>query len=106
MGSTNRRAFKPLGVNKTVNVAVTATSQLLAVPNVPYGTLALRMANVGTQTIFIDFVTTTGTAVATTSIPLLANTVEVFTLGNDITHVSAIAGTTGSTLYITYGEGF
>lgn len=103
--STQKRAFRPQGVNNTVNLAVTATSQLLAIPNTAHGTRSLRIVNSGSQTVFVDFVTTTGTAVATTSMPLLAGTVELFTFGNDITHVSAIAAATGSTIYITPGEG-
>lgn len=103
--SVQKRAFRPQGVNNTVNLAVTGTSQTLAIPNTAQGTRALRIVNSGTQTVFLDFVTTTGTAVATTSMPMLANTIEIFTFGNDITHVSAIAATTGSTIYITPGEG-
>lgn len=105
MSGTQIRAFRPLGVNKTVNITVTATSQALAVPNTPYGTRAMRLVCVGTQTIFLDFVTTSGTSVTTTSMPMMANTSEVFTIGNDITHVTVIAGDVGSTLYMTYGEG-
>lgn len=103
--SNQKRAFRPQGVNNTVNLAVTAASQLLAIPNTAQGTRALRIVNSGTQTVFLDFVTTTGTAVATTSMPMLSNTAEVFTFGNDITHVAAIAGGVGSTIYITPGEG-
>lgn len=103
--STQKRAFRPQGVNNTVNLAVTAASQLLAIPNTAQGTRSVRVVNSGTQTVFLDFVTTTGTAVATTSMPVLANTVEVFTFGNDVTHITAIAAATGSTIYITPGEG-
>lgn len=105
MSSSQLRAFRPLGVNKTVLLAVTAASLSLPIPDVPFGTRALRVANIGTQTVFLDFVTTVGVASVTTSIPLLANTVEIFTIGNDITALQAIAPAIGSTLYITYGEG-
>lgn len=100
------RAYRPLGNNKTVNLVVGTASTSLAVPDVPFGTRALRIANIGTQVVFIEL--TTGTAIAaslTTSVPLLPGSVEVFTLANDITHVATIAAATGSTLYITYGEG-
>lgn len=103
--SLQKRAFRPQGVNKTVNIAVTATSQLLAIPNTAHGTRSLRIVNSGSQTIFLDFVTTTGTSVATTSMPMLAGTIEIFTFANDITHVAVIAAATGSTMYITPGEG-
>jgi len=105
MSTAQLRAFRALGVNKTVNVAVTAASQALTIPDVPFGTRSLRLANIGTQTVFIDFGTTSGTASLTTSIPLIANTSEVFTIDNNITYVNVIAASTGSTMYATYGEG-
>ena len=105
MSGNQLRAFRPQGINNTVNVAVTTTSQLLAIPNTPLGTRSLRIVNSGTQNIFLDFVTTTGTSVATTSMPMLPGSIEVFTFGNDITHIAVIAGAVGSTIYITPGEG-
>lgn len=106
MGTTNIRAFKPFKVNGTANLAVTASSQTLAIPaGVGVGTPAVRVANVGTQTIFIDFGLSTGTASTSTSMPILANTVEVFSIVNDVTHLAVIAGSTGSTVYLTVGEG-
>lgn len=104
--SMQLRAFRPLGNNQTVNIAVTASSQSLTIPGVPYGTRAVRIVNLGTDTIFIEFQdAATGAAVAT-SMPMVANTVEVFTLPNDKLTIKVI-GAAGalSTMYVTYGEG-
>jgi hypothetical protein len=105
MSVTLIRAFRPLGTNKTVNLVVTAVAAQLTIPDSPLGVRALRIANVGTTPIFIEFGDTTTTASVTTSMPILANTVEVFTLDYTDTIVSAIAAGAGSTMYITYGEG-
>ena len=107
MSGLQIRAFRPLGINKTINITVTIASQTLAIPDTPFGTRALRMVNSGSQLVFVDFINSgaTGTASLTTSVPLLPNTVEVFTIGNDIGSMVVIAPAAGSALYITYGEG-
>lgn len=105
MADPQIRAFRPQGVNNTVNIAVTAASQLLAIPNTAQGTRSIRVLNSGSQTIFLDFVTTSGTAALATSMPMIGNSAEVFTFANDISHVAVIAAATGSTMYITPGEG-
>ena len=107
MSGMQIRAFRPLSNNKTVSIAVTTANQTLVIPDVPFGTRALRMVNTGSQIVFIDFVKSglTGVATVTTSIPVLPNTVEVFTFGNNIGSMVVVAPATGSTLYITYGEG-
>lgn len=91
-------AFTQIGA--TVNVAVTGTAQSLTFTVYEGGT-NVRLTNIGTQTVFINFQATATTA---NGIPLLANTSEVFAKGS-ATSVSAIASTTGSTLYATTGLG-
>ena len=88
-----------------MNLAVTASSQVLAVNIVPIGNRTLRIANIGTQTIFIAFGVSTSTATVSTSMPVLPNTVETFFMRNENTHLAVIAGSTGSTIYVTIGEG-
>lgn len=106
MSSAQLRAFRPLGNNQTVSVLTTTASQALTIPASPLGTRALRFVNVGTDPSFIEFGVATGPAAATTtSMPLLPNSVEVFTFANDFTTVRVIGTAGGSTLYITYGEG-
>lgn len=104
MSTLQLRAFRPLGNNKTVNVAVTAATQFLTIPDT-LGTRSVRLVNLGPDTIFIEFVQAAQTAAVTTSLPMLPNTVEVFTLPLDVTRLSVIGTTTTSTLYATYGEG-
>lgn len=94
------RAFRPLA--PTQNIAVTGTAQSLALTGTVGTVFAVRLANVGTQTVFVTFDGTTATA--TNGLPIPAGDIEVFTITRDYS-ISAIASATGSTLYVTMGEG-
>lgn len=63
----------------------------------------MRLANIGTQTIFVALGTVT--ASASTSMPIMANTIEMFSLPGGVNTLSVIAAATGSTLYATIGIG-
>lgn len=102
--STNQRAFRPLAA--TQNLAVTASAQTVTFSPVPYGTLAVRFCNVGTQTVFVLFGETSQTAATVTNaIPIPSGQTEIFTISQGVTTFSVIAGATGSTIYSTLGEG-
>lgn len=88
----------------TVNLAVTGSTQQLTFP-AGVGTRSIRVVNVGSQTIFINKGDSTVTASTSTSLPILANTVESFLIHPEDTTLAAIAAGAGSTLYITIGEG-
>ena len=98
-------AFAP--VTATVNFAVTTASarvslrSLLPVVNQP----VVRLANVGTSTIFVNFGDSTVTVTAANGFPMIANSVECFSIPITATHVAAIASAAGSTLYATVGAG-
>lgn len=94
--------FTPTG--STVNAAVTGTTGALALTAPQGGASTVRLTNIGTQTVFVTFGGASAAGVLATSMPLLANTSEVFALGS-ATHVGHIAVTTGSTLYATTGTG-
>lgn len=99
-------AFAPNSPNATINVAVTAASQPLG-PLKVSSTSQARFVNVGSQTIFIDIVPAAAaapTAVATTSMPMIPNSVEVFSVPQGA-QIAVIAAATGSTLYVTAGDG-
>ncbi len=102
--STQLRAFRPLA--DTQNVVVTGTAQTLTL-NYQIGTNAMRVCNIGTQTVFffINDTTSAKTATVSAAMPIPAGNTEVFTLGNGAINLSIIASTTGSTLYVTQGEG-
>ena len=88
----------------TTALDVTAEDQTMTLsPNGGTQTRSLRLANIGTQTVFVALGTVHSSV--TTSMPVLANSVEVFTLPGGITTLSVIAETTGSTLYATIGDG-
>lgn len=95
-------AFAPVGV--TVNLAVLATTSSVALTSLGGLGGTVRIANVGTQTIFITFGGSTITTATTTGMPIVANTAVNLDMGT-ATHVAAIAGATGSTLYATSGQG-
>jgi hypothetical protein len=87
----------------TTNIAVTATNQTFTLPTRSAGGQVL-LTNVGTQTVFIALGTVT--SVATTSMPLIANTSRVISVPDGVTTLSVIAANTGSTLYATDGIGY
>lgn len=104
--SLQKRAWRPLFENDTVSVAVGTTGGFVGFPKTPFGTRAIRLVNIGTAVVFIELTETpTATATTTNSVPVLPNTVEVFTIANDEIGIAYIGSASGSTLYFTCGEG-
>jgi hypothetical protein len=105
---SNITAFNPRRTNQTVNLAVTASSASVATPLIiGVADINYRLVNSGPNMIFIEAVASSqaaATAALATSMPMLPNTSESFTFPPGAI-VSAIASTTGNTLYITPGEG-
>lgn len=99
------QAFQPAPTAaSTTALAVTGSNQTLTLsPNGGAMTRSVRLANIGTQTVFVALDTVASSV--TTSMPILANSVEVFTLPAGITTLSVIAAGAGSTLYATIGDG-
>jgi hypothetical protein len=96
--------FVPMGLTQSAAVSTVATLTIAS-----YGQAqTIRLTNIGTQTVYVLFNDLINTATSANAMPLLANTVEVFTVGADangsvtIQHVAAGAG---STLYVTRGIG-
>lgn len=89
------------GATSTVNLAVGVAAASLVVPRLPANGGEIRISNIGTQTVFVAF---SGTATLGTSMPLQSNTFEIFSCPDNTT-LSAIAAATGSTMYVTAGEG-
>jgi len=100
------RAFDPQN-QTTVNIAVGAGSANVQVsPSTSVGHRNVRLLNVGTQTVFVQKgKDSTVAATVASSIPIAAGGELYLYLHNDETWIAAIAGSTGSTLYITVGEG-
>lgn len=96
--------FQNGGAGATVNLAVIATTATVAVSPTGAGSRTVRIFNSGTNVIFINFGPSTVIATLTNSMPILPNSVETFYFHNDWTHVAAISGATGNTLYVTTGE--
>lgn len=90
----------------TSNGAVTAAVTQINLPaTAPYETeTTARFVNAGSQTVFWCYGTQAGLTAAN-GVPVLANTVETFTIPAGISTISVIAASTGSTLYITVGDG-
>lgn len=102
--STQLRAFRPLAPTQNLAVGVAASSQTL---NFTLGTVAIRLCNIGTQTVFFlpRGADDTTDATFANAIPLPAGQTEVFTLPQGTVSLSMIAPATGSTVYTTIGEG-
>lgn len=104
----NQIVFSP-GNNAALPVTGTAASLTLPVGS---GT-ALRVGNDGTATIFIAIgtaaaaATATATAAGTGSTFILPGATEVFTIDRNVTTISAICTSAGSsTLRVTRGQGW
>ena len=96
------RPFMPKG--NTVNLSVGVATGSIAVTRPGMGIQSIRIANNGSNVIFITIGSSTVTAAIATSMPILPYSVETFMLGKDDTHVAAISALAGNTLYITTGE--
>lgn len=94
-------AFTPQGL--TVNLAVTGSAQTLAVAPGGVAAHTVRLANIGSQTVFILFDNAT-TVTVSNGAAVLANSVETFSVGV-ATSIQAIAAAVGSTIYATAGFG-
>jgi len=102
--------FKPkTGADTTTLLVVTASNQTMTLPtfgtNSDGGGIAQQIRLTASGTAVIFWATGTVTASVTTSTPMLAGTVEVFSLPNGITTISVIGAATGTTLYATAGFG-
>ena len=103
-------AFMPRGSNQsppvgTVSGAVTTGVTQLTLPGAPYMTETIaRFCVQGTSNIAWAYGAQAGLTTSN-GVPMLGNTVEEFGIPNGVTQISVIAGSTGSTLSITIGDG-
>lgn len=101
----NLGVFSPSGANVTLAVGVASSNVALSSAVGTLGGVA-RMLNIGTNVIHFAFGGTSGvTASIPGSIPMGPNSEVVFDIPAGTTHVAAIAGATGNTLYIQWGIG-
>lgn len=106
MSTPQLRAWHPLNQLTTVNQAVGTSSAFLDLSTTTPGTCAIRVANVGANVVFMEQVESAATAATVAaSVPILPNTVEVFTFPNDKIGVAFISASAGNTVYVTPGEG-
>lgn len=96
-------AFKPYDY-ATLKSTLDGNSNRVALPYPARSNDVVRIANVGTSAAFIKIGGSAVAAATATSMPVLANSVEVFTLNTEETHV-AIIGAAGSDVYVTMGTG-
>lgn len=105
----SKNVFNPFG--NTVSLAAgTSTGSVARTLITGLGTtdetpVQIRVANTSNVLAFINFGNSGVTASTTTGIPILPNTVEVFTLERAETHVAGITNTGTAQLYITTGRG-
>lgn len=101
--SVQSRAFRPHAATQTTVVDITSTT----VPfNSAMGSFTVRFCNVGTQTAFVlPYSGVAVPATTTNGIPIPAGQTELFNMAPGTTGFTVIAGSAGSTLYTTVGEG-
>lgn len=98
------RAFQPFaGPNATQNLAVTGTSQTMTFSTGFTDVDTVRIVVDGAEDVFIEFYDSA--ASTTTSMMMLANTAEVFSVRKGTLSIKFIAATTGSTVRVTVGTG-
>ena len=103
MSYTILEAWKPLGDSTTITV--TASSVATQIPkSASLGTGSIRIVNSGTNVIYFKTGSSTVTTTVAAGIALLPNTVETFQLKQDDTYIAFIAGSTGNTAYVSWGE--
>ena len=98
-------AFAPQ--QNTVSISLTTSSANVALPALIGSGVGyqLRIFNSSTATAFIAFGQSGVTASTSTSLPMLPNSVEVFSIPFNTSYVAAIGSATNGTVYITQGEG-
>ena len=103
----DKQAFFPKKDNSTVSLAVTASNQALISGSGSTNGNQIRILNLGARTVWLEFGLpgASPVAAAATSMPMLANSVEVFSVSKH-TVIAAISDGTGNTIYVTPGEGF
>ena len=102
-------AFYPVGI--TTNITATTGTSTVTVtanpsPSITTGNYqpnGMRLANLGTVAVFVQFGVTAPTVAVGTGMPIFGNTVETFQFRGQNAFAFTSAGTT--TLYITPGEG-
>jgi len=99
------------GTGDAVILAVGTTSNRVDIPNAAVNT-GVRVVNIGTNAVWIEFGTTSALPTATIptsgvsgSIPILPNTSESFSIIPGQSVIAAISNSAGNTLYISSGEG-
>ena len=102
MSSIYVRPFEAQADSQTLTVAATTTTT--AITATASGTRSVRLVNSGSNIIFFKLGTSGVVSAVATSTPMLPNTVEVFLLRNDVTHISYIGAAAGNSLYLTVGE--
>lgn len=100
--------IRPFTIAREVNpvsLAVTTTSQTVAVPRAGVGTQTARIVVNGTAVIYFKLViNSTDVVTNTTGLQMLPSTVETFNIPNDVQYIAFIADATGSTVQVSIGE--
>lgn len=100
--ATSNKVFIPVSWEPD-KIAVSASSQSVALTGVTKSEDSVRVFNDTTETVFVTFSAGAGTAVLGTSTPIGSKQVECFGVAPDVTHVNAIG--TGATGNIFFSEG-
>jgi hypothetical protein len=99
--STFGRTFEPTAATQNSG-DMTGSSITVTIARPSDVNTSVRLANVGTQNVFVRLDGTAATTAA--GIPMIANTVETFSMPAGSTTVKVI-GASGSILYVTPGRG-
>jgi hypothetical protein len=91
--------------DSTKKIAASATTARTALTTPPVGPTQVRVYNAGAVTAFVGFGGSSVVATLTTSIPLPAGGVEVYSTQENETYAAAITAADTADVYFTMGDG-
>lgn len=90
---------------QSTTVSVTTSSATTTLPTTVAFATNIELQNVGANTVFVEFGTSSVTAAVATGYPILSGQSKIITVPNTTTSIAAITGTSTSTLYVSIGKG-
>lgn len=102
--ATTNKLFIPASWDPD-SIAVSASSQPLALTGITKSEDCVRVFNNTSETIFINFTAGAGTVALTSGMPIGVGQAEPFGIAPDVTHVNVIGTGATGTIYFNVGKG-
>lgn len=97
--------FSPTGATVTLSATTSTGSAAIGAGSATASrTIRIAAPSTNSSIVFVEF-GASGIEAATSNMPILPGSVEIFKVGASLTHVAGITASGTGTLYITPGEG-